>query len=82
VVATTVGGIPEVVEDGVNGLLVPPRDPSALAEKFTLLLNNPSLRRRLGEAARARVESEFSLDDMGRRLLWLYEGVEQRRKGA
>jgi glycosyltransferase involved in cell wall biosynthesis len=82
VVATTVGGIPEVVQDGVNGLLVPPRDASALAEKMTLLLNNPSLRRRLGAAARAHVETEFSLDDMGRRLLWLYEDVEHRRKSA
>jgi glycosyltransferase involved in cell wall biosynthesis len=82
VVATTVGGIPEIVEDGVNGLLVPPRDAPALAEKITFLLNNPSLRRRLGKAARAQVETEFSLDNMGRRLLWLYEDVKHRRKGA
>jgi glycosyltransferase involved in cell wall biosynthesis len=82
VVATTVGGIPEVVSDGVNGLLVPPRDPAALAEKMTLLLDDAALRRRLGEAGRARVEKEFSLDAMGERLLALYAAVERRRRGA
>jgi glycosyltransferase involved in cell wall biosynthesis len=82
VVATTVGGIPEVVEDGVNGLLVPPRDAEALAEKMMLLLNTPTLRWNLGETARVRVEEEYSLDIMGRRLLWLYEDVRRARKGA
>jgi glycosyltransferase involved in cell wall biosynthesis len=80
VIASSVGGIPEIVQDGVNGLLVPPRDAAALAEKMTLLLNTPGLRRSLGAAGRARVEEEFSLDTMGRRLLWLYEDVERGRK--
>ncbi len=82
VVATAVGGIPEVVEDGVSGLLVPPRDAAALAEKITLLLNDSTLRKSLGAAGRAQVEKEFSLDRMGDRLLALYEYVEQSRKGA
>jgi glycosyltransferase involved in cell wall biosynthesis len=73
VVATTVGGIPEVVEDGVTGLLVPPRNPKALAEKIESLLADPDLRARLGQAARAKVEKEHSLDAMGDRLLELYE---------
>jgi glycosyltransferase involved in cell wall biosynthesis len=73
VVATTVGGIPEVVEDGVTGLLIPPRDAGALAEKISSLLEDPGLDARLGEAARAIVEKCYSLDAMGRRLLELYE---------
>jgi len=73
VVATTIGGIPEVVEDGVTGLLVPPRDAEALAEKIAALLNDPGLSARLGQAARANVEKNYSLDAMGERLLGLYE---------
>ena len=72
VVATTIGGIPEVVEDGVTGLLVPPRDPDALAQKIGLLLDDPALRTRLGAAARAKIEATYSLDAMGERLLELY----------
>jgi glycosyltransferase involved in cell wall biosynthesis len=75
VVATTVGGIPEVIEDGVNGLLIPPRDPAALAEKIQLLLDHPDLRLRLGEAARRGIEKEHTLDAMGERLLRLYEAL-------
>jgi glycosyltransferase involved in cell wall biosynthesis len=78
VVATTVGGIPEVVEDGVNGLLIPPRNPSALAEKIILLLEDAALRQRLGLAARARVEKQHSLDAMGERLLSLYEQLDKK----
>ena len=82
VVATTVGGIPEVVEDGVNGLLVPPRDPAALAAKIRLLLDDAALRRRLGEAARMGIEKQHSLDAMGEQLLALYAAVERSRKGT
>jgi glycosyltransferase involved in cell wall biosynthesis len=73
VVATTIGGIPEVVEDGVTGLLVPPRDAEALAEKIGSLLDDPALSSRLGRAARANIEKYYSLDAMGEKLLGLYE---------
>ena len=79
VVATTVGGIPEVIEDGVTGLLIAPRDPSALAEKIQLLLDDPDLRARLGHAARQRIEKDHTLDAMGERLLTLYGEVEARK---
>ena len=72
VVATRIGGIPEVVEDGATGLLIEPRDPAALAEKISRLLEDASLRERLGAAARKSVEARHSLDDMGNRLLNLY----------
>jgi len=73
VVATTIGGIPEVVENGVTGLLVPPRDAEALAEKIAMLLDDPGLAARLGLAARENVQKRYSLDMMGKRLLALYE---------
>ena len=72
VVATTIGGIPEVVEDGVTGLLVPPRDADALAEKISSLLDDPILDAHLGRNARASIEKNYSLDAMGERLLALY----------
>lgn len=79
VVGTTVGGIPEVVEDDVTGLLVPPRNPEALAEKISALLNDAALRERLGTASRAQMEKHYGVDSMGERLLALYEEVSHRR---
>jgi glycosyltransferase involved in cell wall biosynthesis len=52
VVATNVGGIPEVVRDGATGLLVPPHDPAALAAALGRLAADPALRRRMGEAGK------------------------------
>jgi glycosyltransferase involved in cell wall biosynthesis len=54
VVVTRVGGLPEVVDDGQEGLLVPPGDPAALAAGIAALLGDGDLRRRMGEAARRR----------------------------
>ena len=56
IVTTAVGGIPELIEDGVNGLLCAPRDPDALAERIQLLMERSDLRRRLGAAARRTYE--------------------------
>ena len=52
IVTTSVGGIPELIEDGVNGLLCQPKDPACLAHKIRLLIEDPALRSRLGRAAR------------------------------
>lgn len=60
VVATRVGGIPEVVEDGVNGYLVEPGDVDALTARVAALVADPALRTRMGEAGRARVERDFT----------------------
>jgi glycosyltransferase involved in cell wall biosynthesis len=60
-IGTEVGGIPELIENGVSGLLVPPRDPEALAEALLCLADDPSLRFRMGDAARARVQGPFHL---------------------
>lgn len=60
VVATRVGGIPDVVEDGVNGLLVPARDPAALAAALERFAREPETRARLAAAARATAETRLS----------------------
>jgi glycosyltransferase involved in cell wall biosynthesis len=75
VVATTVGGTPELVTDGETGLLVPPRDPEALADALRRVLGDAELARRLGEAARARVAERFSAAEQERRILALYDDV-------
>jgi glycosyltransferase involved in cell wall biosynthesis len=72
VVATTAGGIPEVVEDHVTGLLVAPRDHGALAEKILYLLENSSMRKKFGGAGRARVLERFSLESTVSQLQNLY----------
>jgi glycosyltransferase involved in cell wall biosynthesis len=75
VVATPVGGTPEVVADGETGLLVPPQDPTALAAALRRLLADPELRRRMGEAGRRRVEERFSAREMTDRVLAVYDEV-------
>jgi glycosyltransferase involved in cell wall biosynthesis len=67
VIATRVGGVPEIVEDGVNGLLVPPGDPEALAETIQLFVGDRELRERLREAA-ARSVARFSQEAVLDRL--------------
>lgn len=64
IVATRVGGIPEIVEDGVTGRLVPAGNPRALADAFLELLENPEARRRMGAAGRTRVLNLFSAGAM------------------
>lgn len=75
VVASTAGGNPELVQDGVSGLLVPPRDPSALASVVGRLLGDPDLGVRLGRAARERVLAGFSTDVRLDRIEALYRGL-------
>jgi glycosyltransferase involved in cell wall biosynthesis len=61
-VCSAVGGIPEVIKDGETGYLVPPKDPQALAAGLVKLLGDPQTARRMGRAARARVETDFDLN--------------------
>jgi glycosyltransferase involved in cell wall biosynthesis len=75
VVATRVGGTPEVVTDGETGLLVPPRDPEALAAALRRVLDDPDLARRLGDAGRAQVAERFSAAEQERRMLEIYDSV-------
>jgi starch synthase len=61
-VASRVGGIPEIIDDGVSGLLFPAGDVEALATALRLLLTDPVRRHRLGEAGRDRVRERFTLE--------------------
>lgn len=72
VVATHAGGIPEAVQEGVTGLLVPPRDPAALAQAIRHLLEHPALRVQFGEAGRRRVEQGFTAERMARQTVQVY----------
>ncbi len=67
------GGITYTVEAGVTGLLVPPRDPQALADRLGELLDRPELRDRMGHAARTRVERSFTWPTVASRTAALYE---------
>jgi glycosyltransferase involved in cell wall biosynthesis len=73
VVATRVGGNPEVVEEDVTGLLVPPADSEALAAALVRLWNDPAERMRFGRAGRLRVEEHFDVRGMVARYERLYE---------
>jgi glycosyltransferase involved in cell wall biosynthesis len=66
IIATRVGGNPEVVIHGQTGLLIPPRDAQALADAIRALLRSPNHRQAMGHAARARVVEQFSVDRMVR----------------
>src|SRR5207247_8999368 len=79
VVATTVGGNPEVVQDGRTGLLVPPRDPHALANAIGRLLQDPDLASRCGRAGRQRVAEHFSIDQMVSKTERLYLTLLERQ---
>jgi glycosyltransferase involved in cell wall biosynthesis len=81
VVATRVGGVPEIIQDGVTGILVPPHDAEALARATEKLLTDSALRASLTKAGRERVEKLFSDRAMVKRFEELYKGlVEGRRK--
>ena len=79
VVATRVGGIPESVQDGVTGLLVPPGDPHALAEALCTILRRPEQGRAFGQTGRRRVEQFFTAERMGAATLKVYQDVLDKR---
>lgn len=72
VISTRVGGIPEIIEDKVSGVLIPPFRQDLAANELRALINNPGAARELGKALKTRVESTFSLPKMIRKTLSLY----------
>ncbi len=73
VVCTRIGGLVDIIEDGKDGLLVPPNDPRQLAEAVLRLLKDPELAQSLADSLRRRVEREFSLDLMFEKTLGVYQ---------
>jgi glycosyltransferase involved in cell wall biosynthesis len=80
VAATDVGGLPEVVRDGITGRLAPPGRPEALARAMGELLGDPLLRRRMGQAARDVAVAEFSLAAMARRHEEAFAAVWEKKR--
>ena len=73
VIGTKVGGIPEIIEDGVTGLLVPPRSPDDLAQAIIRILQDPDLTHRMGATGRERVKARFSLERCVAEVQKIYE---------
>lgn len=72
VVATEVGGTPEIIDHMKNGILVPPKDPRAMAEGIKFLIDNPEKRKEFGEKLKEKVEKEFRLETMIEKTLKIY----------
>ncbi|EJC78035.1 glycosyltransferase [Rhizobium leguminosarum bv. trifolii WSM2012] len=77
-VSTTVSGVPELLEDGENGLVVPPEDPALLAKALETAIRDPALRKRLGDAAERRVRADFDYHSSIRQLTGLFEAEWQK----
>ena len=75
VIGTKVGGVPEVVKDGVTGILVPPEEPLKLADAIITLLKDRELMRKMGEEGRRIVEKGYSVDVMNKRMFEFYESI-------
>lgn len=73
VVASAVGGIPDLIRPGETGLLVPPADPTALARAISDLIRSPAERERLGRAARERILEQFRIGEMIEKTVAVYE---------
>ncbi len=81
VIATAIGGIPELVSHGQNGLLVPPEDPEALSNAMAQLLADAELRRVMGQHGRSFVQRHYTWERQGERFLDLYRKVLSQWQG-
>lgn len=82
VIATSVGAIPQVIQDNANGRLIPPRDRQALVDALQALGADPHLRHRYGQAARATIEQKFSAQAMARQYLSHYQQIRAPQREA
>lgn len=73
VISTLHGGIPELVEDGVSGFLVPERNAELIAEKLTYLIEHPEVWTKMGKAGRARVEEKYDMNKLNDELIEIYQ---------
>jgi len=73
VIATRIGALPEIVDDGTTGLLLDPERREELAEKIDFLWNRPDLCREMGEAGREKARREYSEEKQYERLMAIYE---------
>jgi glycosyltransferase involved in cell wall biosynthesis len=80
VVATDVGQVPEIIEDGVNGYLFDPDREQELGEKIMALVDSSETRRRFGERARHDVEKKWNWKNMAEQMIEVFDGVLQQRR--
>ena len=80
VVSTAVGGVPELVEDGVSGILVPNEDLEGLTAAMLRMVQHPDLREQMGRAARCRAVERFDIQQTVRAYEALYEEILQRQR--
>jgi glycosyltransferase involved in cell wall biosynthesis len=79
VIVSEVGGLPEIVRHEENGLLIPPKDPEALAKSLAQLLDSPDLAKRLGAKAREHIQEKYSLEQMSRAVNEAYDELVEKR---
>jgi glycosyltransferase involved in cell wall biosynthesis len=79
VIGSRIGGIPELIQDGVNGLLFEPKNTEELKEKITYLYHRPLLAQKMGMAARKFVEEKYSAEEYYNKLLSVYQNLIQKR---
>ena len=80
VIATRRAAIPEIVEEGVNGLFVAEQNPGDLAEKIVTLANDPALRARMAEANRRKYASFYTVEHYGQRMVAVFEELLARQR--
>ncbi|MGI9390544.1 MAG: glycosyltransferase family 4 protein, partial [Boseongicola sp.] len=71
--STNISGVPELLEDGRNGIVIPPEDPKALSQALEMLIRDPGLRHKLGAAAEQKVRNEFDFQNSIDQLSGLFE---------
>jgi glycosyltransferase involved in cell wall biosynthesis len=83
VIVTDVGSIPEIVDDGVTGFIVPPRNPEALADAIIKLLKDEKLRKQMGENAYKKLKTDLSWERIAEKTIEVYEkAIDEFRKGG
>ena len=78
-IASRVGGIPDIIEDGVSGLLVPPADPEALAAAIERVARDPAYAKRLADGGRERLRTHFSWDVITKKWEAVYSAISASR---
>ncbi len=81
VIVSAVGGLPEIVKHGETGLLIPPKDPEALAQSLARVLEEPGLAQSLGQKAREHVQQNYSLERLGQVVNAAYDELVKRKLG-
>jgi alpha-maltose-1-phosphate synthase len=80
VVITDVGSIPEIVDNNITGLIVPPKNPEKLAEAIIKLLNDENLRKQMGENAYTKLKTDLSFDTIAQKTINLYQDVNHKTR--